>query len=254
VLYWRLEMNQRIKTKTVIAHFSALRLIFAFLFLTFVTGCSKFNAFDQRVKEGVIEYQVTFPYLDDDNSMMASLLPEKMYMYFERDRYTTELSTVGGLFKNRFVSDQDEKELIHQLKIFKKKVEAKYDELGVQRQLLNMPQLTIIQTNEVDTIAGYRCRKAIGIFDHISLPEMIIYYTDEINVNSPNWCTQFHPLDGVLMQYEVEQLGIRMRFRAVSVQPLEVKPAQLVTEPGYEQVSPEQLQVEIEELLNTFNL
>lgn len=217
-------------------------------------GCADFSPFDQRLREGIIEYEVTFPYLEDDQSMLASLLPEKMYLYFAHNRYTTELTTVGGLFKNRFVSDQDERKLTHQLKVFKKKVEAEYDETAVQRQLQTMPHLTIIQTNETDTIAGLPCRKAIGIFDHISLPEMVIYYTDEINVDSPNWFSQFHNIDGVLMQYEVEQLGIRMRFRAISVQGLDVPPEQLNPEPGYDKIIPEQLQVELEELLNTFNL
>lgn len=230
------------------------KTVLYFSILLLLWGCTKFSPFDQRLKEGVIEYDVTFPYLEDDQSMMASLLPEKMQMYFERNVYTTELSTVGGLFKNRFISDQDGRKLIHQLKIFKKKVEAEYDETAVQRQLQTMPQLTIIHTDETDTIAGLRCRKAIGIFDHISLPEMVIYYTDEINLNTPNWYTQFHAIDGVLMQYEVEQLGVRMRFRATSVQGLEVPPAQLDPEPGYEKIMPEQLQVELEELLNTFNL
>lgn len=217
-------------------------------------ACTRFDAFDQRIKEGVIQYHVTFPYLEDENNMMASLLPDKMLMHFKTDQYSTELATVGGLFKNRFVSDQSEKTLIHQLKIFKKKLDTEYDETGVRRQLQTMPQLTIIETNEIDTVAGFRCRKAIGIFDHISLPEMTILYTDEIKIDNPNWCTQFHPIDGVLLQYEVEQLGIRMRFRAVSVQSLELTDEQLEPEKGYERVSSDRLQVEIEQLLTSFNM
>lgn len=202
----------------------------------------------------MIEYDISFPYLDDSNNMMASLLPEKMHLYFKHDQFASELTTVGGLFKNRFVSDQGKKEMVHQLKIFKKKLEAQYDETTIQRQLMNLPQLTIVETSEIDTVAGFRCKKAIGIFDHIALPEMTIYYTDEINIKSPNWCTQFQGIDGVLMQYEVEQLGIRMRFRATSVQGLEVEREMLQPESGYDTVSADQLQFEIQELMNTFNM
>ncbi len=217
-----------------------------------LSSCS--GVLDQRIREGVIEYQVTFPYLDESNNMMASLLPDKMYLYFEEDRYSSELSTVGGLFKNRFVSDQRDMKLTHQIKIFKKKLESSYDQTSVQRQLMNLPLLTIVETNEMDSIAGYACKKAIGIFDHISLPEMIIYYTEDINIDDPNWCTQFHPIKGVLMQYEIEQFGIRMRFRANSVQNTKVNPVNIGPEPGYDNVSPDQLQVEMEELLNSFNM
>lgn len=219
-----------------------------------VNSCSEFNAFDQRMRQGVIEYAVTFPYMDGSQNMMSSLLPDKMHMYFKHDQYATEFATVGGLFKNRFISYQNESRLVHQLKVFKKKFESEYDQNSIQRQVYNLPQLTIVETNEVDTVAGFHCKKAIGIFDHVSLPEMTIYYTDEINIESPNWCTQFFPLEGVLLQYEMEQFGMRMRFRATSVQGLDVEDALLEPEPGYEHVSPDQLQVEIEELLNSFNM
>ncbi len=229
-------------------------LFLASIGLIGMMACTRFDAFDPRINEGLIEYQVTFPYLEDESNMMASLLPDKMLMHFKTDQYSTELATIGGLFKNRFVSNQSELTLIHQLKIFKKKLDTEYNETGVRRQLQTMPQLTIIETNEIDTVAGFRCKKAIGIFDHISLPEMTIFYTDEIKIDNPNWCTQFHPIEGVMLQYEVEQLGIRMRFRAVSVQSLEVTDSQLKPETGYERVSSDRLQVEIEQLLTSFNM
>ncbi len=239
-----------VPSRTILKLFVLLSVAMGILALS----CTRFNAFDQRLREGIIEYNVTFPYLEDENNMMASLLPDKMYLHFSKDKFSSELATVGGLFKNRFVSDQNEMLLIHQMKIFKKKLESDYDQSTMQRQLMNLPNLTIVETNEIDSIAGYACKKAIGIYDHISLPEMIIYYTDDINVESPNWCTQFHPIQGVLMQYEIEQFGIRMRFRANTVQAVEVDPEKLGPEPGYERVSPDQLQVEIEELLNSFNM
>jgi GLPGLI family protein len=184
---------------------------------------------------------------------MVNLLPDRMQMYFNRGAYVNELSTVGGLFKNRFLVNQQDKSMLHQLKVFKKKIETGYDENEVEKQLQALPQLTIIETQSTDTIAGLVCKKAIGVFDNISLPEMEIWYTQEINLDNPNWCTQFHGLNGVLMQYEVEQLGIRMRFRAISVQNLESVEEQLEPEPGYESVSVDELKIELEQLVSTFN-
>lgn len=234
--------------------FLRIALLFSLAASIVVLSCTRFNAFDQRLREGMIEYNVTFPYMEDENNMMVSLLPDKMYLHFQKDQFVSELATVGGLFKNRFVSDQKDRKLIHQMKIFKKKLESDFDETSIQRQLMNLPNLTIIETNEVDSIAGFACKKAIGIFDHVALPEMVIYYTNDINLDSPNWCTQFHAIDGVLMQYEIEQFGIRMRFRANTVQGLDVNPEILEPEPGYERVTPDQLEVEIAELLNSFNM
>lgn len=218
-----------------------------------ISSCSKFGAFDNRVSEGTIEYEVTFPYLDDEVGLLKSLLPDKMILHFKDDKYVSEMNTVGGMFKNRFISNQDEKLLAHELKVFKKKIVASYDANGVNRLLNTLPTLTIIETNETDTIAGYACKKAIGIFDQIGMPEMTIYYTDGINIDTPNWCTQFHSIDGVLLQYEVEQFGVRMRFRANSVTPTTVNNEILKKEADYEEVSYEVMETELEQILDTFN-
>lgn len=230
-----------------------LAVAIAFVIGSLAGSCDRIAVFDQRPQQGVIEYKISFPTLEDDSGLMTSLLPEKMTMHFNRGVYATELSTVGGLFKNRFVVNGNERSMIHQIKIFKKKIESEYNETDILGQLNQMPRLTIIETGELDTIAGLPCRKAIGIFDHISMPEMTIYYTDAINIPNPNWCTQFHEIDGVLLQYDLEQMGIRMRFTAVSVQSLETDESSLAPEPGYDRVPVERLQAELEEVISTFN-
>jgi GLPGLI family protein len=228
-------------------------LILLALATTLISSCSKFGAFDNRISEGTIEYEVTFPYLDDEVGLLKSLLPDKMILNFKDDKYVSEMSTVGGMFKNRFISNQDEKQLAHELKVFKKKIVVSYDLNGVNRLLNTLPTLSIIETNETDTIAGYACKKAIGIFDQIGMPEMTIYYTDGINIDNPNWCTQFHSIEGVLLQYEVEQFGVRMRFRANSVTSVNINNDMLKKEADYEEVSYDVMETELEQILDTFN-
>jgi GLPGLI family protein len=152
-----------------------------------------------------------------------------------------------------FISNGDDKQVAHELKVFKKKIVASYDANGVNRLLNTLPTLTIIETNETDSIAGFVCKKAIGIFDQIGMPEMTIYYTDGINIDNPNWCTQFHSINGVLMQYEVEQFGVRMRFRANSVTPVNISNDMLKKEADYEEVTYEVMETELEQILDTFN-
>lgn len=228
-------------------------MLIAVLLAISYSSCSKFGAFDNRISEGTIEYEVTFPYLDDEVGLLKSLLPDKMILHFKNDQYVSEMNTVGGMFKNRFISSQDEKQLAHELKVFKKKIVASYDADGVNRLLNTLPALTIIETGETDSIAGYVCKKAIGIFDQIGMPEMTIFYTDGINIDNPNWCTQFHSIDGVLLQYEVEQFGVRMRFRASSITPTTISKDLLKKETDYEEVSYEVMETELEQILDTFN-
>ena len=71
-----------------------------------------------------------------------------------------------------------------------------------------------MKTEEVDTIAGYLCKKAIGTLGDDTEHPINIYYTDAIKIENPNWCTMFKDIPGVLMAYEVEQFNLRMRLEA----------------------------------------
>ena len=117
----------------------------------------------------------------------------------------------------------------------------------------DFPELTIIFTPGVDTIAGFRCKEAIAIYNDASKPDMTLYYTDEINMTQPNWCNQFHEIDGVLLAYEIDRYDIRMRFRATSFSEEEVPQSEFDIPLDFSMVTATVLEKEIEETLRTFD-
>ena len=214
---------------------------------------AKNAVFDQRPEQGKIVYQVSFPNIDETN-MAYNILPEQITMFFKNDNYVTELDAMGGLFKTRFIAWQRDKVLQQELKIFKKKVSASLQQADVYAFLAEMPPLTIVPTQETDSIAGFLCKKAIGVFEDPTLPDVQIYYTEAIKLAEPNWCNQYHQLNGVLLAYDMEQFGIRMRLKATSVSPEDVPDIIFTTEPGYEEMSPEAIRIEMEELMASFEI
>jgi hypothetical protein len=220
-----------------------------------VVACSKISdqVFDQRIEEGVIEYQITFPESRDE-SITAGLLPDKMTYAFKENGFASNFQTAGGVFKNNIIADADSKSLEHQLKIFRKKIRVKMDENDILKMLAEYPRMTVIQTNETDTIAGLHCKKAIVVFEEVDKNEIEVYYTDRIKMKNPNWCTQYHEIDGVLMAYEVEEFGIRMRLEAMSVQSTKTTAEDFLSDDEYTTISKEMMDIELAQLVETFEL
>ncbi|HEY1039733.1 MAG TPA: hypothetical protein VGF30_10030, partial [Bacteroidia bacterium] len=49
-----------------------------------------------------------------------------------------------------------------------------------------------------------------------------VYYTEELNVKSPNYSTPYIELKGIVMQFRLKKFGMEMEFTAKSVKKEEV--------------------------------
>ncbi len=217
-----------------------------------VVSCNELTGeYYGRISEGEIVYDVSYPYADTDG-LMASFLPDKMTMKFKKDRFITEISS-AKVFKNSLYADRTDSTAEQRLKLMGKKVKVTMDRKEVQQLVKDFPDMTVFKGEGVDTVAGYPCKKAIAIFDAIDQPAVEVYYTEEIAMKDPNWCNQYHKIDGVLLAYEIERFGIRMRLRAKAVKPRTVKPKEFRSE-GYEEVSMRSMEKELKDIAKNFDL
>lgn len=201
------------------------------------------------IEEGVVHYDVTFPYAKK-GGLMGSMLPDEMTMKFEEGRYVTELTAGMGMFKMRFVSNNEEKILHHTVDMMKKKIMVEMNEKGAEQMLEDFPELAILEAKGRDSLAKLPCKKAIGHFSSPEEPPMDIYYTDRIALDDPNWCNQFNELEGVLMGYEVMRFGKRMRVTATEVEAKEIPDEAFSTE-DYKKVSVEEMNETMQKLMES---
>lgn len=204
------------------------------------------------MKEGIIEYQITFPYYDQDN-IMASMLPEKATLEFNDDRFLSELSA-GIAFKTSLIGNNSEHYIDQTLQLLQKRFYCRLNERDVLMVGGERPEMTLVFTNETDTVAGFNCKKAIAIFSDIDLPEIELFYTEQIALKDPNWHTPYSEIPGVLLRYEIIQYDLRMRLEATSIQAMEVPEERFQVKEGLEEVEPERIQYELQQIMETFAL
>jgi hypothetical protein len=222
--------------------------------ITVWMSCNTDNSFfGDTIEEGRIEYAVSFPHMEVDN-VMASILPEKMTISFKDDRYHSEFNTYGGVFKNKICVDTRNRQYSQMLKIFKKRLACEYDKVDIDEMMLDFPPFTIIESGLNDTLAGIPCKRAKGVFYDLGSEDIDIYYTDRIKVDNPNWCSPFSELDGFLLGYDVDMFDIRLRLTAENLSEELVDDAEFQVSEDYKLVSYKYIKIEIEKLMESFDI
>ncbi len=171
----------------------------------------------EAIKEGVIIYELTYPQFKEDN-IFTSMFPNEMAFKFKDNNTKSELKTSMAVFSTALLAEKNKKTLTHLVRIASKYSGLVMDSTQIVQEYGRMPDgMVITPTSKTKTIAGYVCKNALITFSNDSTKNFDVYYTDEIGIEDPNWCTPYHKIKGVLMEATVNKFNIDMHMVAKSV-------------------------------------
>lgn len=233
-------------------HLFMFNRIFYFLFSfgLILTSCEDVRIPFLKGKEGYIKYEVSFP---NESGVMAQFYPKEMTLFFNEHTYHAVMSSSYGVVSSEFLVDHQNHRMLQYLKAFKDKKAVELQGKLIQRWLLRYPNVKLVPTQEVDTIAGFVCQKTVAYFLNDSLPYVNLYTTKDIKVKDNNWWNKYEGVEGVLMGYEINMYGKRMCLRAKEVV-FENQPKEKFDMPqGYDPVDIPVMDSIIHELAHTFS-
>lgn len=222
-----------------------ISLVILSLYLIGCSGDSNENS------EGIISYKVTYPKMDK-TKFMFEFMPKKMELIFKNDKYITNLSAGMGLFKTSFIVDKNKSEFTQLVKLADKKYILTLKEEKVEESLSRLPSFIIEYTGETKQILNYACKKAIITINDGSNDVFTLFYTDQINIKTPNWCNQFKEINGVLLEYEYEKYDVCMRFTAEKIAFKNINDTEFKIDKKYVAISESNLDKEMQEIFDTF--
>lgn len=179
-------------------------------------GCDGSSPFTTHISEGTIEYDVTYPTLDSNN-LMLEMLPDKMVMRFKNNRYVSTLSTAGGIVEMGIVADLTNKQVFNKAKIFTDRYVLKMNAAEAQEFSDVLPPFQVEYLDDSEVLAEAHCSKVLLDFGTAKTESYVFCYTDEIDLNEPNWHTPYHDIKGVLLDYIIENYGMTMRLQATRI-------------------------------------
>lgn len=171
----------------------------------------------KRISEGRIVYKLDYPQFEEDN-IFTSMFPREMTFKFKDDNTKNELKTSMAVFSTSLLANVKEKKVTHLVRIANKYSGLEMDSVEIMKEYGKKPDgMKITPTDSTKEIAGFVCHHARVTFEGDSIKDFDIFYTDEIGIHEPNWCTPFYEIKGVLMEATVNKFNIDMHMIATSV-------------------------------------
>jgi hypothetical protein len=221
--------------------FRKLSILFFLLgIVIFITSCRKFTD-EKYISEGIIEYKIEYPYAEE-NSLLVGLLPDKLQIKFKDDKVALDMTGGMGMFRIILISNPETETATQLVKLLNKKFALELSKDEVDKLFKNQFEIKNIEfiKGEDTVIASYNCKKAIV---HCSIPNRsyTIYYTNEFDINNPNWATPYKEINGIMMDYPIKMYNIEMHLTNPVVIKEEVDDSLFILPKDYKIISKEEM-------------
>jgi hypothetical protein len=216
---------------------TSLRFLFAVSLAILSISCSSINNKNSG-DEGKIIYEVEV-IGDNIDPFMLSMMPNQAEYYFKKDKTAMFLSSKGNLVRFAALSNGKKKEITQEIKLMNKKVKANFDAREIF-YYTDHPSFTLIESNYKDSIVGLYADKYIVIYDDIDQKENNLIYCKNIKVTNPNWYNIYNTIPYVLLQYEYNQFGLKLKLRAKKLEFVKVDDAIFKSSDEYREIDSEE--------------
>ncbi len=231
-----------------------LNITLSALAVLLLSACNDFNQSqkDSEGKFGKIIYHVSYPYLDS-NDIGLNLLPDKMTLTFSGNQFKSESVGGMGLFAAGFISHNDNKTVDHFMKVISSKYVSRFSEKGIKTFYQDFPSYRLESLDSTKKIAGYNCEGTKVLFYNNKISDYVIWSTTELGLTNYNWCSPFPSIEGVLMEYKVQQEGLVLAVKALSIETDSVDMDEFKVPLDYNVVSNRTLKRKIKEAFVSFD-
>jgi GLPGLI family protein len=194
-----------------IIHFTLLLTIVSGLLFSFTT--------QQKIQEGLIEFDITFLDLSPEMKQAEAMLPKKVDIYFKGENSRTEMPS--GMGNTITIRNRKKKEFYVLMDMMGQKMAVKQTdaEMEIQRKKMAISDISVEELDESKIIAGYKCKRAKLTFTLDGKTETVdCFYCPELSmVDQGNNNPAFSQIKGMMMEYSMSMGGIKAKISATKV-------------------------------------
>jgi len=214
-------------------------IFLSILISAFFVNTSVFAGGDEF--SGVIVYNISYPEGDLD-PQMAAMMPKTMKMKIKGEKSRTEISM--GMGSTVAIFDGEANTGVTLMDMMGQKFAMKLSSDDIEKELNDQGDVDINVTSETKEIAGYTCKKAIvTIREDDEKTEMVVYFTKELGTGGFNYNNNpvFKDVEGVMLEYSINEEKISMTLSAVSVDKKKVSDSEFEIPEGYKEITESEL-------------
>lgn len=207
--------------------YDIMKNIFIYLSLALcLVGLQSSNSTDGF--EGEITFEIEYISVPADMKPMESMLPKKMTMHLKDGKTRIDQGMMGG--KQIIIVDPSTEKVHVLINLMGQKMHM---ETPVnEHESKNNATMKYVYKSEYKDVAGYKCQRveATSSDGH----SMVIYVTEEFAVNH----FEFDGLKGFPLEYQVNQQGMELSMKALSLKETAIDDSQFEIPSGYNKVDP----------------
>tara|TARA_Y100000991_G_scaffold153175_1_gene116345 strand:+ start:4762 stop:5472 length:711 start_codon:yes stop_codon:yes gene_type:complete len=202
---------------------------------------------------GEIIYDISYPCLEKNEETLLFLLPKKMIMTFSNNQFRNEFIFPTKSSSLGLINDSYKKNAILLFGLGNNKKYTIIDSNNVNFLLKDLPKYEKIKaiSQEVFFLDNPCNKIKIKSLKNDSTYEIITH--KNLKIKNVNWCTPFYMINDVIMEYSVEQYGMEMHFKAISIKNMSLEDDFLQLEKKYSFSILEEYLKEIKIMLSIFN-
>lgn len=205
--------------------------------------------------QGVVEYEVRYPEIEEKSPALASLLPKTAMCYFRRNEALIEISGALNLFRIAVYSSVKERKVRAFLKILNRRIYTEYDSSEVRKKIEEYPPFTVVEGPDRQKAGEVECRVFKIVFLTSLLPDFDLWVTNEIKAGDVFWYTPFYRVTkGFLAKYQIYHFKVLMEFTLKGVED-KIPPSEVFElDTTYTRVSIEEFENEVNRFLKEMGL
>lgn len=193
--------------------------------------------------EGVITYKITYPEADLTPEVM-NMMPKVTTSMIKGNMMKTMMS-MGGMGKQSTIINSEDMNSVTLLDMMGQKFAIVIPKEELMNEIGEF-ETSVTYTDETKEVAGLACKKAIVAAKNTATGEemeVVAWFTEKyevgkINIDNP----LFKDIEGLLLEFEIEQKGLVMKFTATDVKKKKINDSEFEVPEGYKEVTKEELQ------------
>lgn len=217
---------------------------YAAIVLTVLSILSFSFTTQNKLNEGVVDFNITFSDLTPEMKQAEAMLPKTMTMYFKGQNFRGEMPSAMGNTITMYNAEKKEYYVLMDMMGQKMAIKQTEEEMKQEQKKESIKNLKVTLSKETKVIAGYTCNKAIITFDVEGKSEKLeCFYTPLLPVSSNNNSAPgFDQIKGFMMEYGMNMGGIKMKITAQKVREQKVSSSLFTIPEGYTIKTKEELQ------------
>ncbi|MFT4602116.1 MAG: hypothetical protein ACI857_002302 [Arenicella sp.] len=220
--------------------------LFLFLPIILLSSCT---GTDEKINQGELSYEISYPYLDL-GPLMSAMLPDEMTITFKDKQMLTTLQK-GKMFTSTVLTNEETETVRMTLSLFGS--EHYYCELTpeeVNQLVESQPLYEVKSTTTKDSVGGCWSQEYKVSSNNDTMPPFNAWFTEDLSIEHGAWFSAYTVAKGMPIIYDVERYGMMMHSECINFKDKEVDDKVFELEEGFDKINFKTYEKKVQELFD----